>query len=221
MLVCEMNAKHFRWLFLTALLALLAFLSYLQDPVTIGLSVEMSQDKYHIAGGTAPWALAFAALFIGLYFLLMFATSAKHGQPFCGWWRRMSAFWLDFILAMTAVGAVLGILPMFAEWRRTGVFAWNFERTTSAPGDGLLFVCLFVLAVPALALYYAWPLVRRRPSPGACIMGYQIVADEGVTLTWEAALKRTLLGWSTFLGDRKRAKLRVDGTYNTHAVKLK
>jgi hypothetical protein len=52
-------------------------------------------------------------------------------------------------------------------------------------------------------------------------MGYQIVADEGVTLTWEAALKRTLLGWSTFLGDRKRAKLRVDGTYNTHAVKLK
>jgi hypothetical protein len=51
-------------------------------------------------------------------------------------------------------------------------------------------------------------------------MGYQIVAEEGVTLTWEVALKRTLFGWTTFLGDRKKTKLRIDASYGTHAIKL-
>ena len=78
---------------------------------------------------------------------------------------------------------------------------------------------LFTLAIPALVFYYGWPLVRRRPSPGACIMGYQIVADEGVTLTPGAALKRTLFGF-TFLGDRKKSTFRVDESFGTHAVKL-
>jgi uncharacterized RDD family membrane protein YckC len=190
-------------------------------PFTIGLSGEFSQDKYRIGGGTAPWALAFAALIIVLFFLLMYAPPAKHEMFPAGWWQRMIAFWIDFILAVTAVSAIFGTLPMFAEWRRTGVFAWNFVRTTPASGDGLLFVLLVFLAFPTLVLYYAWPLVRRRPSPGACVMGYQIVADEGATLTWSVAIKRTLLGWSTFLGDRKRAELRVDESYGTHAVKLK
>lgn len=220
MLVCNMSAKHFQWLFLAVLAALLAFMSNLSDPVTIGLTGEMSDGRYRIAGGTTPWALAFAALIICLYFLLMYARPAKAELSFPGWWRRLSAFWLDLILAVMAVSPIFGILPTLFEWRRTGAFAWSFERTSPAPGDGLLFVLLFVLAIPAFVLYYAWPLVRRRPSPGTCIMGYQIVAEEGVTLTWAVALKRTLSGWTTFLGDRKKAKLRIDASYGTHAIKL-
>jgi hypothetical protein len=52
-------------------------------------------------------------------------------------------------------------------------------------------------------------------------MGYQIVANEGGTMTWDVAIKRTLWGWTAFFGDRKKAKLRIDESYNTHAVKLK
>jgi len=221
MLECEMNAKHFRWLFLALLMALLVAIFSADTPFTIGLSGEFSHDKYQIAGGTAPWALAFAVLIIILFFLLMNTPPAKHEPLSSGWWRRTIAFWIDFVLVITAASAVLGILPMVVEWRRTGVFVWNFERTTAAPGDDLLFFLLFVLAVPVLALYYAWPLVRRRPSPGACVMGYQIVANEGATMTWDVAIKRTLWGWTAFLGDRKKAKLRIDESYNTHAVKLK
>jgi len=224
-----MNVKHFRWLFLPLLVALLVTMFSVDTPFTIGLSGEFSiiglsggcsQDKYRIAGGTAPWALAFSVIVIGLYFLLMCAPPAEHGQKFSSWWRRLAAFWLDFFLAVAAVAPILGLIPTFTEWRRTGVFVWNFERATFAPGDGLLFAVLFALAIPAFAFYFSWPLLRRRPSPGTCIMGYQIVADEGAALTLGAALKRTLLG-VTFLGDRYRTKFRVDAWFGTHAVKLK
>jgi len=220
MLEYEMRAKHFRWLFLPLLAALVVVMLSRDAPYTIGLSGEFSQDKYRIAGGTAPWALTFAILIISLFFSLMCARPAEYEPMPSGWLRRTIAFWIDFVLAVTAVGAVLGTLPMVVEWRRTGVFVWNFERTTPAPGDALLSVFLFVLAVPALVFYYALPLVRGRPSPGACVMGYQIVADEGVALTWDLAIKRTLWGWTSFLGDRKRTKLRIDESYKTHAVKL-
>lgn len=78
---------------------------------------------------------------------------------------------------------------------------------------------MFAIAIPALALYYTWPLMRGRPSPGACIMGYQIVADNGSTLTLGAALKRTVWSFS-FLRDWREKSLRIDEETETHAVEL-
>ena len=212
-----MNAKHFRWLFFLLLAGLVIVAYSLDAPTTIGLSGESSSDKYLIGGGTAPWALCYAALTVGLYFLLMYSSPTSHGRTIRGWWRRLAAFWLDFILVMVAVSPILGLLPVLAEWRRTGVFAWSFERTTPAPGDGILFVMMFAVAIPTVALYYIWPLVRDRPTPGACIMGYQIVAANGAALTFRGALRRTLWGFS-FLRDWREKSLRIDEETETHAV---
>jgi uncharacterized RDD family membrane protein YckC len=140
------------------------------------------------------------------------------------------AFWLDFALAMTAAVPIIGVLPTLAEWKRTGNFEWNFERTTHAAGDGWLIAVTTSMSVVALVFYYAFPLVRRRPSPGACIAGYQIVADEGVTITARVAVLRTLLGFvaacacyiAPFIArDRMQGKFWLDKVFNTRAVKLK
>jgi len=138
MLECEMNPKYFRWPFLFVLAALIATMSSLDVPATIGLSGESSGDGYRISGGTAPWALTFSVVIIALYLLLMYSRPAKQGLPFPGWWRRLSAFWLELFLTLMTVSPIVGLLPTFTEWRRTGVFAWSFERTTPAPGDGFL-----------------------------------------------------------------------------------
>ena len=137
-------------------------------------------------------ALAFALIIALLYLLLMFAPPATLGSHFPGVFRRFVAFWLDFVLAMMVVGPIMGILPTLTEWKRTGQFAWNFERTTHAPGDGWLTSAGLILCFAALVFYYAFPLTRCRPSPGACIAGYQIVPDDGGTLNARAALLRTL-----------------------------
>jgi len=91
---------------------------------------------------------------------------------------------------MSAISPVVGLLPIIVEWKRTGVFAWSFERTTPAPSDIPVTVCSAMLAGIVLLLYYAIPLVRLRPSPGACVLGYQVLPEAGGYLTLRRALTR-------------------------------
>jgi uncharacterized RDD family membrane protein YckC len=224
-----MKVSELRWLFVAVVAALL-FMSFRGEPMHLGVSAEWTNGRYRFAGGTTTGALALAGLIIGLYLLLMYAPPARLGQPLPGVFRRLVAFWLDFILAMAAVAPILGVLPALTEWRRTGVFEWNFERTNPAPGDGLLATIGVVLCFAALVFYYALPLIRGRPSPGACIAGYQIVPENGTTLSLRTAVLRTLLGFfavcSFYLApfiarDRKNGKFWLDKVFGTRAVRLK
>jgi uncharacterized RDD family membrane protein YckC len=223
-----MKVRKIRWLFIAALTALL-IVSFVYELPTIGALAEWTNGRYRFAGGTAPLSLAYALLVIGLYLLLMYASPSDVGEPLPGVFRRFVAFLLDFMLAMSAVAPILGVLPALTEWRRTGVFAWNFERTTPAPEDTLLATIGLVFCSVGLGFYYALPLIRGRPSPGACIVGYQIIPDEGTTISFRTALLRTLLGFiavcSAYLApfvarDRKKGKFWLDRVFGTRAVKL-
>jgi len=221
-------AKHFRWLFV-GLLSVLPFVNIVAGPTRIGVWAQWSNDHYSFGGGTQPWALAFSALVIGLYLLLMYAVPSGVGKPLPGVVRRFVAFWLDFVLAMMAVAPIFGVMPTLTEWRRTGVFEWAFERPSAAPGDRLLIAAQLLLCSVALVFYYAFPLVRRRPSPGTCIVGYQVIAEDGITLTVRTALLRTLLGFlalcvaylAPFIErDSKNGKFWLDKVFGTRAVML-
>jgi uncharacterized RDD family membrane protein YckC len=223
-----MKVKKLRWLFIVTLAALFV-VSFVYEFPTIGASAQWTNGRYRFAGGTAPWALGCGLLIIGLYLLLMYASPSDFGQPLPGVFRRFVAFWLDFILAMLAVAPIVGILPTLTEWKRTGVFAWNFERTTPAPGDALVAMIGLVFCTVGLVFYYALPLIRRKPSPGACILGYQIIAEEGTALSFRIALLRTLLGFiavccaylAPFVArDRKKGKFWLDKVFGTQAVML-
>jgi hypothetical protein len=220
MLGLKMNVKHYRWVIVPLIVVWWAIFDSQPGPLTIGMTQEFEDGKYRIAGGSAPWALACSVVLVSVYILLMLAPVAESRQGFSGWWRRFTAFWLDFLFGIAAVAPVIGLVPILIEWKRTGVFAWTFERVTPAAGDDLVSAITFVLMVPAILFYFACPIVRSRPSPGACVMGYQIVGDGGVKIIWLTALKRTLLGF-TFLGDRKRAVPRIDSWFGTHVVRLK
>lgn len=88
---------------------------------------------------------------------------------------------------------------------------------------------VFTLGFAALVFYYALPLIRCRPSPGACIVGYQIVPDEETIMSRRTAVLRTLLGFiavaaaylALFIGrDRKNGKFWLDKVFGTRAVRL-
>jgi uncharacterized RDD family membrane protein YckC len=115
------------------------------------------------------------------------------------------------------------------EWRRTGNFEWTFSRDISAPYDGWLSAILILESFIAMALYFAVPLVRARPTPGSCVMGYQILSDDGGGLTFVAAMKRACFGfWAVcgayFVGfarrDKKNGKFWLDLKFGTRAVML-
>lgn len=189
-----MKTSDFRWLFLTALLAIVICATF-EPPTTVGFSEEWSNGKYSIAGGTSVWGLAMAIVMGFLYFWLLIAPCDGTTIPMPGIARRFAAFWIDFFVAMIAIAPVLGILPTVIEWKRTGVFAWTFERTVSAPTDNFVMAVTLPLMACALVVYFALPLLRGRPSPGAGVMGYQIVVANENPMTWKRATFRTLMGF--------------------------
>ena len=189
-----MKTSDFRWPFLAVLAAVL-ILGNLVDPTNLGISAEFTDGNYRIAGGTAPWAIGCSIVIGILYFWLMYAPLSQLTTPLPGIIRRWFAFWIDFILAIMMTTPIFGLIASLTEWRRTGVFAWNFERTAPAPSDKVTVTVTFILLTIALTAYNVFPLLRCRPSPGSCVAGYQITAVDDNPMTVRRATLRTLVGF--------------------------
>jgi hypothetical protein len=222
-----MAIKNICWLFLAIVAAEIVWFP-LGGMETIGLSEHWTNDSYMLAAGTHPIALVCAIITALLYMWLMVIPRPNIGRPMPSLFRRFITFWLDFIMSIMMIGPILGILPAITEWKRTGTFKWYFERAAKAPGDEFLMIALTILVFFWLIFYYSFPLLRKRPTPGSCIMGYQVVPDEGVTITFNKAILRTLLGglslcvaYIAFIGhDRKNGKFWLDFVFRTRALKL-
>ena len=224
-----MTVKDFRWLFLAVFVAAVVLIA-IGEPTTIGLSTEVSEGSYRFAAGTSPAFMALAFVIVALYLLLLFTPVTPLGKPLPGLLRRFCAFWLDFFLAMTTIGALLGTVPALVEWRRTGIFQWQFQRTVPMASDEWMFAIGFLVAVLGLIGFFAFPLIRNRPTPGGCVTGYLVVADEGNTITPRIAVLRTLLGFIALCGlyvapfiarDRKNGKFWLDRVFGTRAITLR
>jgi uncharacterized RDD family membrane protein YckC len=224
-----MKTGDFRWPFLLIVASILV-VGNLVEPTSLGISAEWSDEGYRIAGGTAVWALVFSVMICILYLWLLYAPSNPSKVPVPGLVRRFFAFWIDFILAVMVIAPVVGLIPMVAEWKNTGVFVWNFARTTPQSGDALIVSIMTVLAAVGILAFYAIPLTRSRPSPGACVAGYQIVVIGHTPLTLRNAILRTFLGFlaaataylAPFLGrNRRLGQFWLDKVFATQAVKLR
>jgi uncharacterized RDD family membrane protein YckC len=226
-----MKLRYVRWLFLPLLVYFVpASFGFSWLPaVNFGVQAETSNGNYHFSGGTSPWAIVVIAIVIVPYLVLMYAKDEDPpGKPLHGILRRFAAFWIDFIFAMFVIGPVLGILPVLLEWRRTGVFQWYFERDSAAPGDWVQALLGVALCFGFLLLYFSWPLTRRRPTPGGCILNYRVVRDDGSPLRFGRAVLHSLLGFvamgwwfiALFGRDKQKGKIWLDKVFNTHAEKL-
>ncbi len=224
-----MKTSDFRWPFLI-ILASIPIVGNLVEPTSLGVSAEWSDGHYRIAGGTAPWAIAYSVGIVALYVWLMYARSALSQNVVPGLVRRWLAFWMDFVLGIMAVAPILGLIPMCAEWNRTGVFAWSFERTIPQTGDKLDIAVTTLIGVASILVFYALPLYRHRPSPGSCIAGYQVTVVGENPLTLRQSLLRTLLGFvaaatpylAPFLKrNGRQGQFWLDRVFETQAVKLK
>lgn len=224
-----MTVRNFRWVFLALLGLILCLCGYFPEEIAFGASVEWVNGEYAFSGGTQPWSLALSAVVLIAFMVFMQAKRVETARPLPGLFRRFGAFWLDFVLALFALGPLLGIVPMVVEWRRTGIFTWYFARNTQAASDVPVVLLLTSLMIIGLLFYFATPFVLRRPSPGACVAGYQVVADVGYSLSLRRALLRSLIGYialcsawiAPFVGRNKQeGKFWLDKVFHTRAMHL-
>jgi hypothetical protein len=224
-----MSLDAFRWLLGGVMLLELMLGIFLSNGAGLGVSAEWANEAYQFAAGSSVWSLGLAVLNICLYAGLMKATKASTGKPVIGVFKRWLAFWIDFVWVMFSVSPVLGLLPVFLEAKHTGHFVWSFERSTRAPTDIPVAIFAGIVLFGALLFYFAIPILCARPSPGACLLGYQVLPAEQESLTLGRAMRRSLMGFlavccaplAPFVDGTNLLKVWLDDRFGTRTVTLK
>jgi hypothetical protein len=227
-----MTAISLRW-FLLGYFALLIVAMTIHSDETVGINATWVNGNYSYEGGAPPWSLAFGIVGAGLYLGLLFGQVHRSSRPLPHLFRRWVAGLIDFVLALIAPASILGLVAVLIEYKRTGVFDWVIDRQESQPGDFVLaFAGALALMFVVMPAYFATCWSLGRPTPGACILGYLVVTDEGVRLTfWRAALRAVLgsmalLAWPCWIlafavkRDKSKGKFWLDIIFKTHAELL-
>jgi hypothetical protein len=219
------KAISLRWLSL-AYFALVLAATEIRARELAGAGPTWLDGNYGFEAGALPWSLAIGILGAGLLFALISSSGRTITKPMPHLFLRWIAGWIDWILAFVAPTPFAGLTFVWIEYRRTGVFRWlsqSQEPTTLQMNIIVLFIFSFFV------LYFAVPWWLGKPTPGACILGYRITADEGSRLTFGKAIFRVLLGcvalfgWSSWIlsyflkRDRGRGKFWLDAVFKTHA----
>ena len=162
------------------------------DVRQIGESMESSNGNVAISAGSHPVMLAWTAIAIGLFVVLMVRkpNAVTAGIPTLK--RRVLAFVIDFWFSLLAISSVSGLVPLWLEAVRTGHFMWYFHRNYSVAIDGFS-VAFSILFLAPILLYYVFPLTRGRQTVGYFIMRLRVTppfGNEG-RFTLKAALMRT------------------------------
>lgn len=164
----------------------------------VGFSMESYGGKSTVTGGSHPVMLVWAGLAVVMFVVLM---RVKQNVVIVGaatMRRRAAAFMIDFWFSVLALSSAGGLLPLGLEARRTGHFAWHFERDYTVGTDelGLLLV---LMTMGLMLLYFVFPLTRGKQTVGCFVMRIKVTppfGDEGC-FTFKEALRRT---WYEFRG---------------------
>ncbi len=155
-----MKARDLRW-FLAGYATLLLIAMVVRSDDLIGVNLSWGNGEYSYRAGSAPWAVAFAIVGIGLYVALTVGRVDASARPLPDLFRRWAAGMTDFVTAMMVWGPFIGLVALAAEYKRTGAFDWLIERQEYQPGDwlasgraGVAFnvcgaACIFCLSVAA------------------------------------------------------------------------
>jgi hypothetical protein len=224
-----MKAPNFRWYVLGYSILLLIALN-IRSEEAIGISADSSDGLTVYRVGCAPWALAFA--FVGgcLYFLLLSSTVTTGCRKMPHLFRRWVAGFVDFLWAIVLPSTLVGLAGVLFEYHRTGTFDWLIERQDPQTSEWLFaIVCALLVMFVIAPSYFALSWWRGKPTPGSCILGFRIVADEEPGLQfWKAGL-RALLGSIALLAcpswilaywlkrNKSAGKFWLDAIFRTHA----
>jgi hypothetical protein len=224
-----MKAKDLRWFLLGYIVLLLVAMNVRSDEM-IGINANWANGDYSFRAGSAPWAIAFAVVGLGLYIALAMSKVSASVRTLPDLFRRWIAGMIDFVWSLLVPGAFAGLVAVLIEYRRTGAFEWLVDRQEPQPSDWPLAIAFVLLLMFVIMPGYLALLWRRgKPTPGSCICNFRVAVDDGCSLPfWKADLRAllgsmALLAWPCWIlayslrRDKAKGKFWLDVIFRTHA----
>ena len=179
-------------------LGLSIILTYLFSASAVGFNSHSEGRKGYMAAGSHPALLAWSAFSIVLVAVLFRLKVEEIPDGISSSWRRFFAFLMDFWFSLAIVASLGGVVPLWIESRRTGHFAWHFERNYSVPSDAFGVPLVFI-GLALMFLYFAWPLTKGKQTVGCFILRLRVAPPFGLSgaFTFQQAVRRV---WMEFRG---------------------
>ena len=143
----------------------------------IGASSSCVNDECIVGASSSLGSVVISIAIIGM---LIFSPKLKtevDPTRIVGVWRRLGAFYIDFLLVLLAI-APITVLPMLiAEAGHTGDFQWSFTRKFARPNDTIFVLPAVLLTFAALYFYFFYHPWKRKQTVGEYILGFKIIAE--------------------------------------------
>lgn len=128
----------------------------------------------------ASSSLLSIVLSLGLFCFLYFYPQQKSSHDnleIVGVWRRLGAFYLDFMVVLIGVAPLLALPLLFQESNYTELFEWNFERELSRSSDSSYILPAVGFAFWFLFYYFYKHPKSGRQTIGQYVLGYKVVSN--------------------------------------------
>ena len=116
---------------------------------------------------------------LGLLFFLYFypqQENSNDSSEIVGVWRRLGAFYLDFMVALIGVTPLLALPLLIQESSYTGQFEWAFERDISRSSDNYYILTGVGLVFWFLFYYFYKHPKSGRQTVGQYVLGYKVIS---------------------------------------------
>ena len=159
----------------------------------IGFSVDSVNGVEHVSAGTSIRAIAATLIIVIAYLVALDPELPEATGPAASTSRRAVGWFLDFLLSLAAISAIVALLPLVSEALATGHFQWSFERDSINPMDWVLSLLGIAMVFGGMAVYWGLPPVRRGQTIGQAVLGLRVVSTTDQPITLRRSLLRGLL----------------------------
>ena len=143
-----------------------------------GVTIGSVNGVGTVEASTSLASLLGAALIAAAYLIALSLPplKAESSGPAASAGRRAAAWFMDFVLSLAALSAVLALLPLTIEAFATGHFEWAFERPQITAIDVVVALGVVGLAFVGMAFYWTVPVLRGAQTVGQCVVGLRVIS---------------------------------------------
>ena len=146
----------------------------------VGASSSCVNNQCVVGGSSSVGSVIVGLVIIAFLFLRPVQPTLVDTDGVVGVWRRLGAFFIDFVLVLLAISPIAALPLLIAEASYTGEFEWSFVRKFARPSDGFFVLPAVLASFAALYSYFFLHPLKGKQTVGEHILGFKVIAATDV-----------------------------------------